>query len=83
MQEFPPLMKLSVLDQSLARSPEGAPEALSETLEMAAFCEQLGYERFWVAEHHNLPGIASTSPEILIGQIGAATKSQSQASWNS
>jgi len=35
----------------------------------------MGYERFWVAEHHNIAGIASTSPEILIGQIGAATSS--------
>ena len=67
-------MKLSVLDQSLARSPEGAPEALSETLEMAAFCEQLGYERFWVSEHHAFPSVAGSAPEVLLAALGAATQ---------
>ncbi len=42
-------LKLSVLDQSLARSPDQAPVALAETLAMAQWCEQLGYERFWVS----------------------------------
>ena len=49
-------------------------EALLETLELAERAEALGYRRFWVAEHHNLPSIASTSPEILIGQIAARTQ---------
>ena len=48
-------------------------DALRETIELAQATERMGYERFWVAEHHNITSIASTSPEILIGQIGAAT----------
>ena len=47
--------------------------ALREAIELARFVEQLGYERYWVAEHHSLPSLAATSPEILIGQIAAAT----------
>lgn len=66
-------LKLSVLDQSLARSADGAPEALRETLEMARWCEQLGYERFWVSEHHAFPSVAGSAPEILIAALGAAT----------
>jgi luciferase family oxidoreductase group 1 len=66
--------KLSVLDQSLARSADGAADALRETIEMAQCCEQLGYERFWVSEHHAFPSVAGSAPEILIAALGAATK---------
>ena len=66
-------MKLSVLDQSLARSAGEASTALHETLEMAAWCEQLGYERFWVSEHHAFPAVAGSAPEVLLAAIGAAT----------
>lgn len=66
-------MKLSVLDQSLARSAEQAPIALQETLQMAQWCEQLGYERFWVSEHHAFPSVAGSAPEVLIAALGAAT----------
>ena len=66
-------MKLSVLDQSLARSAREASTALHETLEMAAWCEQLGYERFWVSEHHAFPAVAGSAPEVLLAAIGAAT----------
>jgi luciferase family oxidoreductase group 1 len=68
-------LRLSVVEQSPVRKGGTGAEALRETLALAVACEALGYERFWVAEHHNLPGIASTSPEILIGQIAAATRS--------
>jgi len=67
-------LKLSVLDQSLARSAEEAPVALQETLEMARWCEQLGYERFWVSEHHAFPSVAGSAPEVLIAALGAATR---------
>ena len=67
-------MKLSVLDQSLARSAGEASTALHETLEMAAWCEQLGYERFWVSEHHAFPLVAGSAPEVLLAAIGAATQ---------
>tara|TARA_R110001592_G_scaffold363372_1_gene686137 strand:+ start:259566 stop:260543 length:978 start_codon:yes stop_codon:yes gene_type:complete len=66
-------MKLSVLDQSLARSATEASTALHETLQMAAWCEHLGYERFWVSEHHAFPAVAGSAPEVLLAAIGAAT----------
>jgi len=66
-------LTLSVLDQSLARTPEQASQALHETLEMAQWCEQLGYERFWVSEHHAFPSVAGSAPEILLAALGAAT----------
>ena len=68
-------LKLSVLDQSLARDPDQASAALQETLEMARWCEQLGYERFWVSEHHAFPTVAGSAPEVLLAAIGAATQS--------
>jgi luciferase family oxidoreductase group 1 len=68
-------MKLSVLDQSLARAADQAAVALQETLEMAAWCEQLGYERFWVSEHHAFPAVAGSAPEVLLAAIGAVTGS--------
>ncbi len=66
--------KISVLDQSLARAADQAPTALQETLEMARWCEQLGYERFWVSEHHAFPTVAGSAPEVLLAALGAATK---------
>lgn len=68
-------LTLSVLDQSLARRADEAPTALQETLQMARWCEQLGYHRFWVSEHHAFPSVAGSSPEVLLGAIGAATQS--------
>lgn len=64
---------LSVLDQSLARTADEAPIALQETLQMARWCEELGYTRFWVSEHHAFPSVAGSAPEVLLGAIGAAT----------
>jgi luciferase family oxidoreductase group 1 len=66
-------VKLSVLDQSFTRSPDKAPEALQETIAMAQWCEELGYERFWVSEHHAFSTLAGSAPEILIAALGAAT----------
>jgi len=65
--------KLSVVDQSPVRTGGTATDALRETIELAVVAEALGYQRYWVAEHHNLPNFASTSPEVLIGQIAART----------
>ena len=67
-------LPLSVLDQSLARAPDQAPQALQETLQMARWCEQLGYKRFWVSEHHAFPSVAGSAPEVLLAAIGAATQ---------
>lgn len=68
-------MKLSILDQSLCRSPEEAPTALRETIEMAQHAEALGYRRFWVSEHHAFRSVAGSAPEVLLAAIGAATES--------
>lgn len=68
-------LALSVLDQSLARAPEQAPIALQETLQMAQWCEELGYTRFWVSEHHAFPAVAGSAPEVLLAALGAATRS--------
>jgi len=68
-------LPLSVLDQSLARSASEASAALQETLQMARWCEQLGYRRFWVSEHHAFPAVAGSAPEVLLAAIGAATQS--------
>ncbi len=67
-------LRLSVVDQSPVRKGGTAADALRETLALAERADALGYERYWVAEHHSLPSIASTSPEILIGQIAARTR---------
>ncbi|MCH2410553.1 LLM class flavin-dependent oxidoreductase [Myxococcota bacterium] len=66
-------LHLSALDQSPVRRGESSAIALSETVRLGILCDDLGYERFWVAEHHNLPGFAGTSPEVLIGAIAAQT----------
>jgi luciferase family oxidoreductase group 1 len=66
-------VKLSVLDQSLARSVAEVPAALQETLQMAQWCEHLGYTRFWVSEHHAFPSVAGSAPEVLLGALGAVT----------
>lgn len=68
-------LRLSVLDQSLARAPDQASVALQETLQMAQWCEQLGYTRFWVSEHHAFPSVAGSAPEVLLAALGAATSS--------
>jgi luciferase family oxidoreductase group 1 len=65
---------LSVLDQSPIRAGGTPAQAVAETIELARFCESLGYHRYWLAEHHNSDGLAGTVPEILIARIAAATK---------
>ncbi|MDX1733814.1 MAG: LLM class flavin-dependent oxidoreductase [Halioglobus sp.] len=73
-------LTLSVLDQSLARSADEARTALQETLQMARWCEQLGYHRFWVSEHHAFPSVAGSAPEVLLAALGAATQGIRQGS---
>jgi luciferase family oxidoreductase group 1 len=64
---------LSVLDLSPISAGQGEAQAVRDTVELAQFAERLGYYRYWVAEHHNIPSVASTAPEIMIGQIAART----------
>ncbi len=67
------LQHFSMLD--LSPIPEGgtARDALRNTLDLAAQAERQGYHRFWLAEHHNMPGIASSATAVMIGQVAAAT----------
>ncbi|WP_164214875.1 LLM class flavin-dependent oxidoreductase [Virgibacillus sp. YIM 98842] len=67
-------MKLSVLDQAPVSSGKTHEEALANTLELAQWTERLGYHRYWVAEHHNTIGLASSSPEVLMTRIASVTK---------
>lgn len=67
-------MRLSVLDQSPIREGGTAGEAMRETVELARQAEAFGYERFWIAEHHGSAALASSAPEILIGQVAAQTE---------
>ncbi|WP_323703893.1 LLM class flavin-dependent oxidoreductase [Mammaliicoccus sp. Dog046] len=66
-------MKLSVLDQAPISKGNSPETTLQHTIELAQFTEQLGYHRFWVAEHHNTSGLAISSPEILMTRIAAST----------
>jgi luciferase family oxidoreductase group 1 len=66
-------MLLSVLDQSPISEGSTGVDALHNTLDLAQLADQLGYHRYWVAEHHGGPMLASASPEALIGPIAAAT----------
>ncbi|PYO03595.1 MAG: LLM class flavin-dependent oxidoreductase [Candidatus Rokuibacteriota bacterium] len=68
------MLRLSVLDQSPVRSGGTPADTLQETLELAQACDRLGYHRYWLAEHHSTPGLAGSSPEILIGQVAARTR---------
>ena len=66
-------MILSVLDRSRTRAGDPDGRALHDTLARARRAEELGYHRFWVAEHHAVPGIASGAPAVLLAAIGQAT----------
>ncbi len=69
------MVRLSVLDQSPIREGGSGGEALRNSLELAALADTLGYHRFWMAEHHATPALASASPEIMLAAIGRETRS--------
>ncbi len=64
----------SVLDLSPVFEDETAGDALRHTLSLAQTAESLGYNRFWLAEHHNMPGIASAATSVVIGYVAGNTK---------
>jgi luciferase family oxidoreductase group 1 len=64
---------LSVLDLAPVVSGSSSSTALHDTLELAKHVERLGYTRFWLAEHHNMPGIASSAPAVLVGAVASVT----------
>lgn len=67
------MLKLSVLDQSPVSEGSSPAEALAQTALMAQEAERLGYHRYWVSEHHSAPGLAGSSPEVLMAHLGAVT----------
>jgi luciferase family oxidoreductase group 1 len=67
-------MKLSVIDQSPVSTGMTAGEALANTIELARLADRLGYERYWIAEHHDIPTLASPAPEVLIARLTGETK---------
>ena len=66
-------MPLSVLDLAPLARDVSATDALRATTELARRTEELGYRRFWVAEHHNMPSIASSAPAVLVAHLAANT----------
>ena len=67
------MLKLSVLDQSVAASGRSQDAAIRQTLALAPQCEAWGYHRFWVSEHHSHPSIVGSAPEVLMAAMAART----------
>lgn len=66
-------VRLSIIDQSPVSSGSTPGDALRNTIDLARHADALGYERYWIAEHHATPGFASPAPEILIARVAAET----------
>ena len=65
---------LSVLDLSPVTTGTTGAQALRNSLDLARHMDRLGFTRYWMAEHHNMPSIASSAPDIMVGQIAAVTE---------
>ncbi len=65
--------RFSVLDRSRIRAGRSAGEALRDTVRLAREAERLGFHRFWVAEHHGVPGVAGSAPTVLAAAVAGAT----------
>ncbi|MFC3041357.1 LLM class flavin-dependent oxidoreductase [Virgibacillus xinjiangensis] len=68
-------MRLSILDQCPISSGSNAKEALNESIRLAERADELGYTRYWIAEHHDLPGLACPAPDLMLSAIGRSTDS--------
>ena len=68
------MQRFSLLDLSPIPEGKGPADALANTVKLARAAENAGYHRFWLAEHHNMPGIASAATAVVIGHVAAATK---------
>ncbi|MDA0702170.1 MAG: LLM class flavin-dependent oxidoreductase [Proteobacteria bacterium] len=68
------MLRLSVLDQSPVRQGATPSQAIRETIDLAKHCDRLGYHRYWLAEHHGTPGLAGSTPEVLIPAVAGATE---------
>ncbi|MCW3031767.1 MAG: class flavin-dependent oxidoreductase [Solirubrobacterales bacterium] len=71
---MPEPLRLSILDQSPISEGSSGSQALRNTIDLAQLADELGYHRYWVAEHHGGPMLAGPSPEALVGPIAAATE---------
>jgi luciferase family oxidoreductase group 1 len=69
------MVPLSVLDLAFVAEGSGPADALRNSLDLARHVERLGYRRFWLAEHHNMVGIASAATAVVIGHVAAGTTS--------
>lgn len=67
-------LQFSVLDLSPVPDGTSSPQALQNTLDLARHVDSLGYVRYWLAEHHNLPTIASSAPEVMIAMVASVTE---------
>ena len=65
---------LSVLDLVPVRSDQTSAHAVAATLALARTADELGYHRYWLAEHHNMPAVAATNPPVLVGLVASATR---------
>ena len=70
-----PTLRLSVLDQAPVAEGHTPAEALQNAIELARYAEHLGYQRFWMSEHHAMDTLACTAPEVMLARIGAETRS--------
>src|SRR5579863_5309535 len=68
-------LKVSVLDLVGMRTGESAGSAIARSVDLARNVEQLGYKRYWLAEHHSISGLACSATPVLIGHVASATKS--------
>ena len=68
------MVPISILDLAPIAAGSDASQALARTLDLARHAEDWGYRRFWLAEHHNMPGIASAATAVVIGHVAAGTK---------
>src|SRR5207253_10006700 len=67
------MMRLSVLDLAPIVAGASAADAFRNTLDLARHAERWGFTRYWLAEHHNMPGIASAATAVVIGHVAAGT----------
>ena len=74
LEAMPQSLPLSALDLVPLSSGSTSGSALRAAVDLACTVERLGYERLWYAEHHNMPGIATTTPEIMIAHVGQVTQ---------
>ncbi len=66
-------MRLSVLDLVPVRTDQSTADALAATVRLAQTADRLGFTRYWLAEHHNMPSVGATSPPVLIAYLAAQT----------